>query len=320
MNRIVGVVALFVSVALLLTCTSQAGAQPVSSASLKKTSSSLYFLDSKTGWVLANGKLYATVDAGASWTRVNRNILADCERAVFANQKVGWILRDRWTTPSRSNSVLATQDGGHTWQQILRVPSPIFSLDLLGKDLGYVSSRWQPLHKTVDGGKAWTELDGIEGLNYVYFLDEKRGWGYGGAIWQTGDGGQTWKKTVDYDQVTDLWNASFVDATTGWIAGGAELWRTTDGETWRPVQVEKRQGAFVDIDFVSRREGWIATADGLILHSGDGGETWTVHGRLFTKPAAIRFVTNLNGWALSQDGKLSRSDDGGRTWKAVPLR
>jgi len=49
MNRIVGVVALFVAVALLLTCTSQAHAQPVASASLKKSSSPLYFLDSKTG-------------------------------------------------------------------------------------------------------------------------------------------------------------------------------------------------------------------------------------------------------------------------------
>ena len=269
--------------------------------------------------MLANGKLYATVDAGASWTRANRNILSDCDAVVFASQEVGWILRDRWTTPSRSNSVLATQNGGRSWQKILDVPSPIFTLDLLGKNLGYVSSRWQPLHKTVDGGKAWTELDGIEGLNYVYFLDEKRGWGYGGAIWQTSDGGNTWKQTVAYDQVNDLWNSSFVDATTGWIAGGAELWRTTDGETWLPVQVAKQKGVFVDIDFVSRQEGWIATADRWLLHSADGGVTWQVHATLPAKPGAIRFVTNLNGWTLSQNGELSRSDDGGRTWKSVRL-
>ena len=182
MSRIVGLITLFAALAFF---------SLVEASAAKRPGAALYFIDSKIGWALATGKLYATVDGGASWTRLGRNDFSGCEKVVFANQKAGWILCDRWTTKRRSNSILATQDGGHTWREVLEMPTPIFALNFLSENLGYVSSRWQPLQKTIDGGKSWTPLDGIEGLNYVYFLDEKKGWGYGGAVWQTNDGGTT---------------------------------------------------------------------------------------------------------------------------------
>jgi photosystem II stability/assembly factor-like uncharacterized protein len=343
-NLTAGLIALVATVALLPACTLQAGGakdgvangtpasakppqpvsakppEPVESASLKKPGSSLYFLDTKTGWVVTNGNVYTTTDAGTSWTKVNQNALSDCDKAVFANQQTGWLLCDHWTTKRRSNSVLATKDGGRSWQEVLEIPSPIFDLSFLSDKLGYVSSRWQPLNKTIDGGKTWTQLDGIEGLNYVYFLDEKRAWGYGGAIWRTDDGGENWRQTLSYDQPDNLWHASFVDFATGWIMGNHELWRTTDGEKWIAVEgIGKQNGDLADLDFVSAKEGWIATSNGSILHSVDGGATWEVQTKLPIAAAQLRFVTNLNGWVLDTNGELMRTDDGGKTWKPVSL-
>jgi photosystem II stability/assembly factor-like uncharacterized protein len=331
-NRLVGLIGLVVAITLLTPCSSPPGApqnsstkpvsanppQPIASASLKKPASSLYFLDSKTGWVLVNDNLYATVDAGASWKKLNRDALSNCDKVVFASKSAGWLLCDRWTTRRRSNSVFSTADGGRSWQQVLEVPSPIYALHLLSENVGYVSSRWQPLQKTVNGGKQWTKLDGIEGLNYVDFVDEKSAWGYGGAVWRTSDGGETWKQKVSYDQVKDLWTGSFIDANTGWIIGGDQLWRTIDGEKWQRVNGVPQQGELVDVDFVSAKEGWLATNDGSLLHSVDGGATWQLQTKL-PNAGTIRFLTNLNGWVLGSNGELLRSDDGGQTWRSVSL-
>ena len=293
--------------------------KPVASASLKKPASSLYFIDTKTGWVIANNNLYATTDGGTSWKKLNHRALTNCDKVVFASPNVGWLLCDQWTTRRRSNSVLSTTDGGRSWRQLLEVRSPIYTASLLGENLGYVSSRWQPLKKTANHGKQWTELDGMEGLNYIQFIDEKNACGYGGAIWRSSDAGEHWKQIVTYEQVDDLSTSSFIDANTGWIIGSKQLWRTTDGEKWRLVDGVPHPGEFVDIDFVSAKEGWLATGDGSMLHSVDSGATWQVQTRLAIAPRAIRFVSNLNGCVLGANGELLRSDDGGQNWHSVRL-
>lgn len=293
--------------------------EPLVSASLKKPAGPLYFIDTKNGWVVAHDNLYATADGGTSWTKLNRRALTKCGKVVFANPNVGWLLCDQWATPRRSNSVFSTSDGGRSWRQVIEIPSPIYTANLLRETVGFVSSRWQPLKKTTNGGKQWKELGGIEGLNYVQFLDDKNAWGYGGAVWRSSDGGANWKQIVPYEQVDDLWTSSVIDTKTGWIIGGKQLWRTTDGENWQLVTGMPQPGEFVSIDFVSAKEGWLATADGSILHSIDGGATWQVQTKLAIKLGAIRFVTNVKGWLLGANDQLLRTDDGGQHWRSVPL-
>jgi hypothetical protein len=56
------------------------------------------------------------------------------------------------------------------------------------------------LWRSIDGGKAWTQLTWPEDRNisYLKFLDSQRGYaiGWGPHVWRTADGGQTWQEIV----------------------------------------------------------------------------------------------------------------------------
>lgn len=294
--------------------------QLTAAAALSRSDSGVYFINPQQGWALLAGGLYSTSDGGNFWAQVNRTDLKDCSSIVFVSPKIGWARCDEWVSARRSNSILLTQDGGRSWQLSLELPTPIYAMNFLDEERGFVSSRWHGLEKTTDGGRTWASLDSMEGLNYIYFIDDKRGWAFGGAIWHTDDGGETWKQDVGYESVNDLWGGDFVDSTNGWIVGSDQVWHTTDGETWQRVtNLPRSDRQFVGVDFINRREGWLTLSDGSILHTADGGGKWEAMTSLPDTATALRFTNSREGWVLSRDGGLLHSIDRGQTWKPVPL-
>jgi photosystem II stability/assembly factor-like uncharacterized protein len=106
--------------------------------------------------------------------------------------------------------------------------------------------------------------------------------------------------------------------------------RSTDGgSTWQPVWTG--DGIVDDLTALGPNEAW-ATIDkcrstgiqgcsNLILHSGDGGATWT---ELVMAPVyRLSFATPDVGWAISTESQgspaapLANTVDGGRTWTTV---
>jgi photosystem II stability/assembly factor-like uncharacterized protein len=289
---------------------------------ITEPASMLYFLDQRKGWVLLEDALYHTKDGGEAWIKLNHRPLRNYKKIIFVTELKGYALQDDWDTQKRSNSILSTEDGGRSWCKVLELPTPIYSIDFTNNRTGYVSSRWYPIQHTTDGGKTWKELDGIEGLNYLYFTSEKEGWGFGGAVWRTEDSGKTWTQKVPYELIADLWDAKFINQSSGWIIGGRQqLWFTNDGGTWQQVAnlpaPEKRLSA---LDFVSNNEGWIASEDGIIIRTQDGGITWQVVANLGNNLSTINFTSWLKGWAVGKQGKLFRTNDGGSNWVVVSLR
>jgi len=88
---------------------------------------------------------------------------------------------------------------------------------------------------------------------------------------------------------------------------------------WEPVNY-KQDLTLTGIYFVSDEEGWVTAEHGTILHTKDGGNTWTP--QLGGDPhageqtvEAPRFVDAKHGWAL-QGGKLLRTTDG-ENWEQI---
>ena len=74
-----------------------------------------------------------------------------------------------------------------------------------------------------------------------------------------------------------------------------------------------------DIFFVDSANGWVVGNDGTILHSSDGGATWSTQhqgtgGRLW----GVYFQTPDLGYVVGEDDTLYRTGDGGDTWMARP--
>jgi photosystem II stability/assembly factor-like uncharacterized protein len=79
-----------------------------------------------------------------------------------------------------------------------------------------------------------------------------------------------------------------------------------------------------DVFFVSDDVGWVSGAAGTILHTKDGGATWTPQlggdpqseeGRI----SDLHFIDGQHGWAYHSGGKLLRTTDG-ETWEVVNAR
>src|SRR5262249_7581684 len=148
----------------------------------------------------------------------------------------------------------------------------------LNNYVGYFTPRWEAIQRTVNGGHTWEEMNSPEGLNYVFFVNEKTGWGYGTSIWRTNDGGQSWIEDTPNEDISDLYGSKFLSEQKGWIIGSeGQVWRKAGEKGWRqitnlPVDEKKIYG----VDFVDDNDGWIAVEDGTVLHTVDGGDSWQV--------------------------------------------
>ncbi|MFC1475927.1 hypothetical protein ACFLQW_02895 [Candidatus Zixiibacteriota bacterium] len=81
---------------------------------------------------------------------------------------------------------------------------------------------------------------------------------------------------------------------------------------------------FYDLAFVSRSNVWMAGGDGLIYHTLDGGESWTIDDRFYTSLGAsaiiktIFFPDSLHGW-ICYDWNAAHTADGGLTWQIISV-
>src|SRR5438128_9970956 len=157
----------------------------------------------------------------------------------------------------------------------------------------------------------------------VDFIDAQTGWavgeidpgGTGGAIYQTLDGGRSWRPLARTTEI--LTSVHFVSPKIGWVAGHAgRIERTADGGmTWKTQRVEREDEALNSIFFIDERRGWIVGGSGLVLRTTNGGESWdrVATGRI-EDLWAVRFAAPERGWIVGEDGLILSTADGGTTW------
>lgn len=85
---------------------------------------------------------------------------------------------------------------------------------------------------------------------------------------------------------------------------------------------------FKDVSFVNQNKGFIVGADGVMISTEDGGQTW-VQARKFTNDTflQVHFLNETTGWMLCERNVFSRESkstaylrkttDGGRNWEKV---
>jgi photosystem II stability/assembly factor-like uncharacterized protein len=159
--------------------------------------------------------LFATVDAGSSWSPLTEPCQGGSTSFDFINPSVGWLICFTSGTKADQNGIgqaYRTSDGGQTWSR-------------LGPVTG--SPAASPVAATQSAPSA--------GLRFV---SADQGWLAltDGRLFATADGGQTWRKAADL--APGLVDLTFFDSTNGWALGVGQIWRTRDsGASWTPVSV-----------------------------------------------------------------------------------
>lgn len=220
--------------------------------------------------------------------------------------------------------VLLQNDGSGLRPKAIPHTRWIGQLTFTSRDWGWMIADWNDLYRTIDSGRTWqkTKLDlgsNSPNLNTLYFSDSLNGWigGWDGTILHTDDAGKTW---IRQDSRTDLdiKQIQFANHLHGWASawkdGYTGLFLTTknSGRTW---EVLKRDYHLYSFTFVNEFEGW-AIEDQGIVHTIDGGQTWSSQGPEDSTIRSIFFLNDREGWASGENGIL-HTVDSGSTWVRI---
>jgi len=193
-------------------------------------------------------------------------------------------------------------------------------------DTGWVAG-YGIILNTTDGGDSWTVQDSSNMEFWsIWFTDKNHGWAVGykesgihGFIYHTSDGGQNW--SFNDSSQYELHDVFFVNENTGFAVGGGRsrstVLRTTNaGADWEETDEYGKQ--LITVHFVDDTVGWAAGAEGYILKTEDGGQTWNKTyldiGIGFLMDSY--FVNQDTGWVVGGDS-IFKTKNGGETWESL---
>ena len=210
---------------------------------------------------------------------------------------------------------MRTTDGGANWTRVeikgFEVDSILVRAVFSRGGRGWAFGEAGAIFTTRDAGETWVRLRSPTRRLLLggTFFDDDRGWivGAGATIIQTSDGGDTWYQSslpgVEKTCVS-MRRRSSTTVSAGPLAAAAasfaRQWRPHVGATGVGVDVD-----LFDVKFVDAQEGWAVGAEGTIVHTTNGGGTWTSERSGTEHPLERVFFTDKShGWAVGFGGTV----------------
>lgn len=230
------------------------------------------FRDSLRGCAVGDrGLVLLTEDAGATWrtVRSGRSTTDAMTRLHMLDARDGWALGPA--------TVIATHDGGETWDEVVRnsdVTGYLSGNAVAFTDMfrGFLVSHGGLLMRTEDGGFQWTRVklpltgNAQQTLWDITFVDAANGWlvGERGTICRTRDGGATWEKQAN-------------GVPTERVLAKGEKPRPPDivpGLDDGPSKLDLTAVRFADLERGFALGHYSDVGESVILGTRDGGATW----------------------------------------------
>lgn len=262
---------------------------------------SVSVIDDNTIWAaggasMGYGVVVRTTDGGQTWNRLGSP--ASIPEAILGisavSRDAAWIVGD-------NNAVYRTADGGISWQD-LSDPAhsscawqSVFATDFSSAWLSGADLPDGRILHTGDGGATWTSHAESLLVDYpmisITAWDDDNIWavGHGFTILRTTDGGSTWVNTTPESQQgspNDANGITLLSKDDAWVVlDYGNIWKTGDGGvTWTTQSIPPEVSGFflLRICAIDQQTAWVSggtaygsTQEGVILHTTDGGSTWT---------------------------------------------
>ncbi|WP_281298529.1 YCF48-related protein [Flavobacterium limnophilum] len=301
----------------------------------------IQFVSANEGWIsISPGGLLHTIDGGATWvekmlhpTDIISSLIDPGLNLSFINPSTGWVLKSFGNDPFNSNGVVVykTTDGGINWESKIlsqTVGDTGIQIQFFDTNNGYATiynfaSDISTSLKTNDGGNNWTPVPSSGFLGILYFMDPNNGWAISSGpnavaphkIYQTTNGGVNWTPQYTDNTPGGFLAIQFTDLNHGWVVGqNGKIIKTNNGGTdWIEIV---NSGITADykcksLYFLNATTGWIGTStDGptnitYVLHTTDGGASWSTQDPLTYNPYSIFFWDENTGWLTSDDNKIA---------------
>ncbi len=278
------------------------------------------------------GRVWSTTDGGAHWHRSDLARAGMLYSSVgslrFTDAQHGWAVINEMKGDVDQSRLLATQDGGATWQLRRSMTGSLSDVCDTG-DRVYLAG-------TVDLGSAFVDTSDDAGLTWTRHrlgyewlalgsidVAGDVGLTVGTQILRSDDAGAVWKSVTSGTQAQALMDAAMVSPSEGWAVGAGLIIHTSDGARWRDQWTGS--GELWSVSFPDGANGWAVGGRGLVLHTANAGQTWARQDAGTTYDLTrVDFPDASHGWALmdppsSPDLLALRTSDGGATWTKVKV-
>lgn len=230
------------------------------------------------GWIVGqNGTILFTENRGKTWKTQKSGTTEHLFSVSFADEQNGWAVGVYGT-------ILHTSDGGKIWEkqgdQVDRIHNSVFFTD---NRYGWIVGEFGVILHTSDGGKTWSQQENSAGektLFSVHFKDRSTGYisGMDGIILYTENGGAVWTQ-IDSKMKENVFSVT-VKGEKQWSVGLKGTFARQVAGDWQDVTEKIPTRAWLKkCAFVDEKSGWIVGSVGTVLHTVDGGETWSPAGQ-----------------------------------------
>ena len=279
-----------------------------------------YFRDSNNGFIVgASGEMFVSTNGGLTWVRNTGSWIPRCSAVSSPDPNTGIAVGER-------GAVLRTTDGGTTWVQFSSgVVSDLYGLKFTDISTGTAVGDSGKILHTTNGGSTWTQQYSpnvqTRQLRSVDFINGTTGCAVGetGTIVWTTNGGTTWSPPSGSVPAVRFLGVALADANSAVAVGesGAILRTTNGGSTW-VVKRFSSGDTLYSVSFSGASRGF-AVGNHLVLHTTDGGESWTqqLAGTALHFTVASYIKPN-NAIIAGSGGTVLRTTDDGRTWISQP--
>ncbi len=207
---------------------------------------------------------------------------------TFASAQRGIVVGVETKRERREQQAWITRDAGANWSTVKLKDFPL-SLYMLDESRGYMVGE-DALWYTSEGGLQWEKRKlprdkKSRPMFRVYFTDEKHGWAMGGGkvFHETEDGGQTWRKVRESEEL------AIKDENTvwSWMSGMGPGVLAIVGQSASPPRDVSRFPDWMMPERALRRN--LTPSTSLLGQSRDGGKTWKMSTvSLFGRVARLR--------------------------------
>ncbi|MFX1764182.1 YCF48-related protein [Paraburkholderia sp. A1RI-2L] len=250
---------------------------------------------------------------GKTWRQAREvPVSATLSAVTFADAQHGWAV-GQWGV------ILATTDGGETWQKQrmdISVDQPLFSVLFTSEKDGIAVGLWSLMLATHNGGKTWTKVTVSKppgstraDRNLYHIFADQKGALYidseQGMVLKSADGGANWSYLSTGGKGT-LWTG--VALPDGRIVVGGllgSLYQSVDGgATWTALNAGTKSSI---TDLVANGNSLVGVGlDGLVLKQGASGKLFEVQQREDRSALTAATVDKMGNPVLfSKDGVLA---------------
>ena len=286
---------------------------------------SVFFIDSLTGWTLGSRKIFKTTNAGEDWEKIYESDNCWLISVFFVDKNTGWAVGGSSTGDA---IIIKTTDGGEGWTTQFAGGESVFeSVFFINEKIGWVAGLYGTSKKTTDGGQTWNDVyvGSSSHLFSLVFSDINIGWVSGLKILKTTNSGTSW---IEQFSGTNYYHSIFfINDSTGWAVGdnGKILHTSNGGSSWNYQSTGTTEDLY-SVYFTNNLNGWAVGEHGTILQSIDGGNNWitswiTLNTALnfnYYGLKSVYFFNNNIGWIVGS-GVIIKTANQGNEWQPYEI-